>query len=145
MTTQIEIQPTHDLARGVIRPIKMQKPKKFRSIFVELKESLNGKASDHFIAESAARLVDLYDNKRSNPKVIRARPARVKLTPGERFEAVVKPGGKTVSRSKNIDMWNLEGRALDLRWIAYADLDFQKDDDLSLEARARLNYLIGDY
>jgi hypothetical protein len=125
----------------------VQKPKKFRAVFMELKDVLGDRASEQFIAESAACLMDLYETGEVKSPRTQAEPWPDEATPRERFEATVLPGGKTVCRSKNIDRWTREELSSMSGWSGYRggepNLDLPSDDDLGLDAGEKLAYYIG--
>ena len=130
---------------SALRPGKMQKTKKVRSIFVELRKSTNGEASDQFLIESAASLIDLYDvGQRPTKMPIALSRARSKSRPDD--DSLPCPLiGKTLPRSLSMDRWTTDCTAPDLRWITYTDLDLPEDDDMSDGCGRALKELMENY
>ena len=122
----------------------MQKPKKFRAVFSELKATLEVNATDHFLAEAAQGLIDLYENE---SHFCRKKFNQSLNTKTSYHEVSIKnPSiGKAVSRSESIDRWNRLGQVFDSRWSVSADLDIPGDGELSMDAQQVLEQLISGY
>ena len=144
METQLKTEKTGFLTPNRVKPRNMQKPKKFRTIFAELKGAINNRASDQFLAESAQSLIDLYEDEttyRRKKFAAQDATAKVYMHPAARPQLI----GKTVARSRSIDRWTREGQPIDLRWAVCAEMDIPSEDDLSAEAKETLAELISGY
>ena len=93
----------------------MRKKTKFRAVYSELTDAIGERASTQFIAESAAALVDLYDQEANEP----------------RFDLQ--------DEDKNIDQWTTDTVIEADGWGLYKEMEWElglrSEDDLSLQAR----------
>ena len=110
-------------------PIKMQTPKKIRSLFLELKKFVNGEASDQKSFENAASLSTLYETKKPALKTSRTSSGLTVLGVVPQKTLSAGSAGKNLPRPISIDQWTSDCTVPDLRWIADANLDLSEDHE----------------